>query len=107
MQGESFNALSPEELGAMGGYARAEKLTPERRSEIAKEAAGKRWGKPSAMSRPDYPIVLSLSGVDSDGIKEITKALDKIGFYLIRIVDTDSIGIEWLKSGIVPKRWTK
>ena len=30
-------------LGAKGGKARAEKLTPERRSEIAQEAAAKRW----------------------------------------------------------------
>ena len=30
-------------LGAKGGKARAEKLTPERRSEIARKAASKRW----------------------------------------------------------------
>ena len=30
-------------LGAKGGRARAAKLSPERRSEIAKEAAAKRW----------------------------------------------------------------
>lgn len=29
--------------GLKGGKARAEKLTPERRSEIAKKAAAKRW----------------------------------------------------------------
>jgi len=29
-----------------GGKARASKLTPERRAEIAKRAAAKRWGKP-------------------------------------------------------------
>ena len=33
-------------LGAKGGKARAEKLTPERRSEIAREAARKRWENP-------------------------------------------------------------
>ncbi len=33
------------ELGAKGGKARAEKLTSERRSEIARKAAVKRWGK--------------------------------------------------------------
>lgn len=32
-------------LGAKGGKARAAKLTPEQRSEIAKKAAAKRWGK--------------------------------------------------------------
>lgn len=32
-------------LGAKGGKARASKLTPEQRSEIAKKAAAKRWGR--------------------------------------------------------------
>ena len=32
-------------LGAKGGKARAEKLTAERRSEIARKAAAKRWGE--------------------------------------------------------------
>ncbi len=31
------------ELGRKGGKARAENMTPERRSEIAKTAAAKRW----------------------------------------------------------------
>lgn len=31
-------------LGRKGGKARAAKLTPEQRSEIAKKAAAKRWG---------------------------------------------------------------
>ena len=30
-------------LGRRGGKARAEKMTPDRRSEIAKKAAAKRW----------------------------------------------------------------
>jgi hypothetical protein len=33
--------------GKKGGAARASKLTPERRSEIAKQAAAKRWKKAS------------------------------------------------------------
>lgn len=32
-------------MGAKGGKARAAKLTPEQRSEIAKKAAAKRWNK--------------------------------------------------------------
>ena len=32
-------------LGRRGGKARAEKMTPERRAEIAKKAASKRWNK--------------------------------------------------------------
>jgi hypothetical protein len=31
------------ELGSRGGKARAAKMTPERRAEIAKKAAAKRW----------------------------------------------------------------
>jgi hypothetical protein len=34
--------------GAKGGRARAEKLTPQRRQEIAKKAAAARWKKPSS-----------------------------------------------------------
>ena len=33
--------------GKKGGVARAESLTPERRSEIAAQAAAARWGEPS------------------------------------------------------------
>lgn len=32
-------------LGSKGGKARASSMTPERRAEIAKAAAAKRWGK--------------------------------------------------------------
>lgn len=32
-------------LGKRGGKARAEKLTPEQRAEIARKAAQKRWGR--------------------------------------------------------------
>ncbi len=32
-------------LGAKGGTARASSMSPERRAEIAKNAAQKRWGK--------------------------------------------------------------
>lgn len=33
-------------LGKKGGAARAKSMTPERRAEIAKKAAAKRWSKP-------------------------------------------------------------
>ena len=36
----------PTVRGQNGGNARKEKLSPERRKEIAREAAKKRWGKP-------------------------------------------------------------
>jgi hypothetical protein len=32
-------------LGRKGGKARAERMSPERRTEIAREAAAKRWGR--------------------------------------------------------------
>ena len=35
------------QLGRLGGKKRAENMTPERRSEIAKAAATKRWGPKS------------------------------------------------------------
>jgi len=35
-------------MGRKGGAARAASMTPERRAEIARKAAAKRWGKPSA-----------------------------------------------------------
>ena len=38
------------ELGRKGGRARAAKMTPERRAEIARAAAAKRWGKKQAAS---------------------------------------------------------
>jgi len=33
------------QLGSKGGKARAEKMSPERRAEIARTAAAKRWAK--------------------------------------------------------------
>lgn len=36
-------ASAAAELGRKGGKARAEKMSPERRSEIARKAAAKRW----------------------------------------------------------------
>ena len=42
---ESVKAQSGRKGGLKGGTARAESLTPERRSEIAKKAAEKRWSK--------------------------------------------------------------
>lgn len=36
------------QMGRKGGKARAEKLTKEQRSEIAKKAAAKRWDKESS-----------------------------------------------------------
>ncbi len=43
--GKNPNAVALGRLGGRkGGVARASKLTPERRSEIARQAAAKRWG---------------------------------------------------------------
>lgn len=36
--------VKPKSIQSMGGRARAAKLSPNRRSEIAREAARKRWG---------------------------------------------------------------
>ncbi|MGA2769985.1 MAG: hypothetical protein ABSG26_04125 [Bryobacteraceae bacterium] len=37
-------------LGKRGAKARLVKLTPEKRTEVAKKAAAARWGKPEAAS---------------------------------------------------------
>ncbi len=45
-QGKNPNAVEPGRLGGQkGGKARAAKLSPEERHEIAKKAAAARWGK--------------------------------------------------------------
>jgi hypothetical protein len=47
--GEEQEGITPANaaatLGKLGGKARAAGMTPERRAEIAKKAAAKRWGK--------------------------------------------------------------
>jgi hypothetical protein len=42
--GDSGKDKAAQSLGRRGGVARREKLTPERRAEIARNAARKRWG---------------------------------------------------------------
>ena len=45
-EGKNQAAVTLGRLGGLkGGKARAEKLSPERRSEIARKAAEKRWGR--------------------------------------------------------------
>jgi hypothetical protein len=44
---EQTPASAAAQLGKLGGAARARNLTPEKRAEIAKKAAAKRWGKPA------------------------------------------------------------
>jgi hypothetical protein len=55
-EGKNARAVAAgREGGKKGGRARAEKLTPQQRSEIAKKAAAARWGhpvrRPSKMDR--------------------------------------------------------
>ena len=46
--GKNAAAVALGRLGGLkGGKARAEKLTPEQRSDIARKAAAKRWEKPN------------------------------------------------------------
>jgi hypothetical protein len=44
--GDSDKDKGAQALGRKGGRARAEKMTPERRAEIARSAAARRWHKP-------------------------------------------------------------
>ena len=41
---ENAKLTAAQEMGKKGGVARANAITPERRAEIAKKAATKRWG---------------------------------------------------------------
>jgi general stress protein YciG len=50
---DSGKSKAAVELGRRGGKARAKKMTPERRSEIAKKAAESRWLKSLAPSEED------------------------------------------------------
>jgi hypothetical protein len=43
--GDSGKDKAAQALGKKGGAARREKLSPERRTEIARQAAAKRWAK--------------------------------------------------------------
>jgi hypothetical protein len=43
--GDSGKDKAAQALGRKGGAARREKLTPERRAEIARKAAAKRWSR--------------------------------------------------------------
>lgn len=43
--GDSGKDKAAQSLGRRGGAARREKLSPERRAEIARKAAARRWGK--------------------------------------------------------------
>jgi hypothetical protein len=43
--GDSGKDKAAQSLGRRGGAARREKLSPERRAEIARKAAAKRWQK--------------------------------------------------------------
>jgi hypothetical protein len=43
--GDSGKDKAAQSLGRRGGAARRDALSPERRSEIAKKAAAKRWGE--------------------------------------------------------------
>jgi hypothetical protein len=53
-QSESRQARAGRSGGLKGGKTRAERLSPERRSEIARKAAEARWGSPAnAGNRPD------------------------------------------------------
>jgi hypothetical protein len=61
-------AKTAKSIGRAGGKARAAKLSPERRSEIASAAAQARWGTPKPTPRskpavhPQQPVVMAKDG---------------------------------------------
>lgn len=54
--------------GSNGGKARKEKLTPEQRSAIAKEAAGKRWAKKDQPAAVSVPVISETVSIKFAGI---------------------------------------
>src|SRR5262249_36913636 len=57
-QGASMDHENPDPK-AKGGFARAQKLTPQQRREIARKAALKRWGT-ATLPKADYTGVLKI-----------------------------------------------
>lgn len=47
----AFLMIDMDVIGRPGGFARAKKLSPERRVEIAREAAKKRWAMPRKIKK--------------------------------------------------------
>ena len=64
----SDQSLDAAELGAKGGNARAKRLTPEQRSEQARQAVEARWEK---VGMTGEPVVAPLAGVIKIGELEI------------------------------------
>jgi len=50
------------ERGALGGEARAAKLLPEQRREIARRAADARWGADLPQASHDGPLQMGMPG---------------------------------------------
>lgn len=67
---------------ATGGVARAKKLTPEQRSEIAKKGAEARWDKtPAVMAgSADKPLVLAGVEIQAYVLEDETRVLARAGF---------------------------
>lgn len=66
---------------ARGGIARAEKLTPEERSAIAKHAAAARWGEKLAVcGSPDRPLHIGDFEIPCYVLEDGTRVLTQAGF---------------------------
>lgn len=70
---EEFDSKSvAAQRGSLGGTARAAKLSPKKRKEIAKKAAKKRWSNPQLTALTARPVrrlsmALSFLALDSHG----------------------------------------
>src|SRR5579863_9915221 len=77
--------LTNREMGSLGGHARAERLSPERRSEIAAAAAHKRWNRKKqgippdfdALSQPDTVLGQALIQLEAIDSAQVVRALSE------------------------------
>jgi len=80
-------APSPETPQSKGGKLRAERLSPEERSEIARDAAQSRWGLPKAVfGGPDRPIKIGDTQLPCYVLDDGRRVLSSVG-----MMDTLSI----------------
>ena len=70
----------PESPQSKGGKLRAERLTPEQRAEIARDAANSRWGLPKAVfGGPDRPIKIGDYRMPCYVLEDGRRVLSSIG----------------------------
>lgn len=88
------NPPSREERGALGGKVRAERLSPERKRQIAKQAALARWQNPRGNSSNDVRVLVPQSGANPRTSDQYILDLQ-----IDKQVEIDGIGMGVLSDG--------